>query len=383
MRTERRHGRRHIQLGPTLVGRTGIRASLIHVDGERVGGEHHQMDSDAYVRGERRGREGAADSAEQARKRAERGRLRLDDDWRLVVIEGCAERLFDQPVADLLGESLWDRLPTATRETFRPQFEHAAGTGVAVTFVDRDPPLDTETRLEVSARPSPMGLDVTIRDLDAAATTTSGRAGLEAFGDVLAHDLATPLSTVEGRLELARRTGEEAHLEEASGALTRVWTLVEDLADALREGTVVTEVRPVDLDGLARSVWDGLETEGPGLETAFSKAVYADECALSRLLQNLFQNALDHAGPATRVTLGKLADGDGFYIEDDGPGIPAEDREYAFEPGHSTAPEGSGVGLFSVRQVARGHGWTVTLAEAASGGARFEIRGVERVADPR
>ena len=75
------------------------------------------------------------------------------------------------------------------------------------------------------------------------------------------------------------------------------------------------------------------------------------------------------------VTVGDL-DG-GFYVADDGPGIPPEERERVFDSGYSTADTGTGFGLAIVERIVEAHGWTVDVAESAAGGARFEIRGVE------
>jgi signal transduction histidine kinase len=67
----------------------------------------------------------------------------------------------------------------------------------------------------------------------------------------------------------------------------------------------------------------------------------------------------------------------GFYIEDDGPGIPEDAREEIFEVGYSTLPDGTGFGLNIVKKIAKAHGWELTVGEGSDGGARFEITGVE------
>ena len=77
------------------------------------------------------------------------------------------------------------------------------------------------------------------------------------------------------------------------------------------------------------------------------------------------------------VTVGALADG--FSVEDDGAGIPAEHRESIFDTGYSTSTGGTGFGLRIVQQVAEAHGWDIAVTEGTAGGARFQITGVDLV----
>ena len=86
----------------------------------------------------------------------------------------------------------------------------------------------------------------------------------------------------------------------------------------------------------------------------------ADPGRLQELFENLFRNAVEHAGDETTVRVGELADG--FFVEDDGPGIPLpEDREAVFEHGHTTAKSGSGLGLSIVKTIANAHGWSIAV----------------------
>jgi len=68
----------------------------------------------------------------------------------------------------------------------------------------------------------------------------------------------------------------------------------------------------------------------------------------------------------------------GFYVEDDGPGIPADERDRVLDPGYMSAAAGIGFGLAIVDRIAAAHGWTVRVAESADGGVRFEFAGIER-----
>jgi signal transduction histidine kinase len=66
-------------------------------------------------------------------------------------------------------------------------------------------------------------------------------------------------------------------------------------------------------------------------------------------------------------------------VADDGPGIPPERRDLVFEHGFTDSPDGTGFGLAIVRSIVEAHGWTVSVTESETGGARFEVRGVDRV----
>lgn len=67
----------------------------------------------------------------------------------------------------------------------------------------------------------------------------------------------------------------------------------------------------------------------------------------------------------------------GFFVGDDGPGIPPEHREDVFRSGFTTREHGTGFGLRIVREIANAHGWEIRVTDGPDGGARFEITGVE------
>ena len=75
------------------------------------------------------------------------------------------------------------------------------------------------------------------------------------------------------------------------------------------------------------------------------------------------------------VTVG--ARPNGFFVEDDGPGIPVEKRGEVLKEGHSSNEEGKGLGLSIVQTIAEAHGWTLSVVDGRNGGARFEVRGVD------
>ena len=204
---------------------------------------------------------------------------------------------------------------------------------------------------------------------------------LDQFASILSHDLRNPLSVAQGRVGLAREELEDGptaeDLERAAAALDRMEALVEGLLSLARHGDAVRDPGPVSLPTVAERCWGTVETGEAVLDIDTSASLRADPPRLRQLLENLVRNAVEHGGEDVRVRVGDLADG--FFVEDDGPGIPAEDRERVLEYGHSTAADGNGVGLAIVEQIAEAHDWTVEVTEGEAGGARIELRGVERV----
>ena len=204
---------------------------------------------------------------------------------------------------------------------------------------------------------------------------------LEEFTSVVAHDLRSPISVGEGNLDLYRETGEEERLDRVGDALARMEELVEDLLELARQGQAIGETEPVEVSRAVAESWDRAPTTAATLELAEGLGtVRADRERLHQLLRNLFRNAVDHAGEAPTVTVGPLggsrAEGreTGFYVADDGPGVPEADRERVFERGYSEAEGGTGFGLAIVDEIAAAHDWGVDVTESASGGARFEVR---------
>ena len=100
---------------------------------------------------------------------------------------------------------------------------------------------------------------------------------------------------------------------------------------------------------------------------------------MAQALENLFRNAIEHGGESVTVTIGVLDDKRGFYVADDGPGIPEAEREDVFDSGYTTSNDGTGFGLAIVSRICAAHGWDITATESESGGARIEITGVESI----
>ncbi|MEF8791829.1 MAG: PAS domain-containing protein [Haloarculaceae archaeon] len=200
---------------------------------------------------------------------------------------------------------------------------------------------------------------------------------LEEFASIVSHDLRNPLNVLQGALDLAERTGDPEQLAACRRAADRMEDLVEDVLALARQGETVTEADPVDLAGLVEDGWASVETGGADLRVETDRVVRADGSRLKQVVENLVGNAVGHAPGDVTVTVGDLDDG--FYVEDDGPGIPPGERDRVFDSGYSTTHAGTGLGLAIVERIVRAHGWTVGVTDGSDDGARFEIRGVEFV----
>lgn len=194
----------------------------------------------------------------------------------------------------------------------------------------------------------------------------------EQIADILSHDLKGPLAVVGGNIELARETGDEMYLQRAADALNRVHEMLDEVILLARTGELTDNVESVDLEATTRSAWASVQTRDATLDVVGSASIEADERVLRHLLGNLLTNAVVHAGPDVTVRVGPLERG--FFVEDDGPGIPADERHRIFDRGISLDQESTGFGLHIVHQIAEAHGWEISVSEAESGGARFEIR---------
>ncbi|NHN49954.1 GAF domain-containing protein [Halostella sp. JP-L12] len=216
---------------------------------------------------------------------------------------------------------------------------------------------------------------------------------LEEFASIVAHDLRNPLNVARGELSLLEPSTPTDRVESIERSLDRMESLIEDVLSLARQGRVVGDTAPVSLAAVARKVWSNVETGAATLAVdAEGTEVVADEFRLQELFENLFRNAVEHAGDDVTIAVGPIevddrddgpesaaeeGDAVGFFVEDDGPGIPDDEKGDVFEAGHTTTADGTGYGLYIVSEIAAAHGWEVAVVDGGDGGARFEITGVE------
>jgi len=273
----------------------------------------------------------------------------------------------------------------ADRERIRTAYERLSAEGDPFDLELRLNTDDSERRW-VRSRGEPwddggerVGARGTVQDIterkerEAALERTNDR--LDEFASVVSHDLRNPLVVAQGSLGLYRDSGSAADFERVVAAHERIEALITDLLTLAREGQEVTEWTTLALGERVTAAFELVPGDDATLDLAVGEyTLRADEARLGQLLDNLLGNAVRHGGADVTVRVGLLEDGAGFYVADNGPGIPAANRAEVFEHGYSTGSEGTGLGLAIVRSIAAAHGWQVGVADSALGGARFEVR---------
>lgn len=258
---------------------------------------------------------------------------------------------------------------------------------------------------------------------------------LDEFASVLAHDIATPLNVIENNARMIELEHDASRTAEIYDATERISGQIDALRSLAQQGHKTGDTEPVSLRAVAEVAWEETETWDATLQIRTADTVSADPLLLRELFQNLFENAVDHAvtpdtgepvrdaklshdrgqapapgstpdgepvrsvadddptdestlqlaapsEQAVAVEVGSLEDGDGggngsgFYVADDGPGIPPEKRSRIFEQGYTTTASGSGFGLAIVQRIVESHGWEITVdtPQGDLTGAQFEIR---------
>ena len=200
---------------------------------------------------------------------------------------------------------------------------------------------------------------------------------LKEFTDILSHDLRNPLNVLSGNLNQYKRTGDEKHIEVIERTTDRMERLVDDLLRVARQGQVVEQPEPTDIGTVLETARKGALPETATLRYEAVPRVMADPDRLVQVFENLLRNSAEHGGDDVTVRIGSLQRG--FYVEDDGPGIPEDDRDRVFDHGYTTRENGTGYGLSVVRSVVGAHGWDVSVVDTDRGGARFEVTAIEFV----
>ena len=219
---------------------------------------------------------------------------------------------------------------------------------------------------------------------------------VEAFAADVSHELKNPLASLSSAVESLDRVSDPELRRQLLAIIgddvRRLDRLITDIADISRLDAQLSRsaFAAVDLGMLVQSLIDARTARDPALEKRFRftrpyapMLVRGDEARLARVFENLIDNALSFSPAISPISLGVVAQTNTAlaWIEDEGPGVPADAREAIFNRFHSDRPESdpfgkhSGLGLAIAKTIVEGHDGNiaVTDSESGSGGARFTV----------
>jgi two-component system, OmpR family, sensor kinase len=222
---------------------------------------------------------------------------------------------------------------------------------------------------------------------------TAAFAGQRAFVADASHELRTPLTVIRGQLEVLAAqehpSGDEVRRVESlvQAEIARITRLVDDLLLlAKTDQTQFLEIEPIDLPAYLCELWDGvslLARRRFELGPIPAGVLRADPDRLAQALRNLVGNAIEHTAPErglVRLRVERAPNqGVRFLVEDDGPGIPSEQRErvfdrfYRMDAARDRVSGGTGLGLAIVRAIATAHGGRVAADRSPEGGAAIAL----------
>ncbi|THE63035.1 PAS domain S-box protein [Salinadaptatus halalkaliphilus] len=353
------------------------------------------------VRGRLAHRERALNRYERLVETAGDGMYVLDDQGHFTTVNDALVEMTGYTRAGLLGEHasiLFDEADvTAGRTTIRSLLEDGDQTDtVEMTLEtktgDRIP---SEAQIAILVDDGEfLGSVGVVRDITERKRSErklrEQNERLDAFARIVSHDLRNPLGVSQGYLDLVEETGSIDHVDQVRDGLDRMESIIDDVLAIARDGEWAADTETVALEDIAADAWEHVSTETAALSIDTQATIVADRSRLLRLLENLFRNSVEHGSTSSRpqaddsveddgiavtIRVGSFdaPDRHGFYVEDDGTGLPADIRDDLFDPSVSSGTDGLGIGLWIVREVATGHGWSVTASESENGGARFEF----------
>ncbi|HEX2028301.1 MAG TPA: HAMP domain-containing sensor histidine kinase [Nitriliruptorales bacterium] len=201
---------------------------------------------------------------------------------------------------------------------------------------------------------------------------------------ILAHDVRSPLTAVEGALELLDRCADrldEATRRKVLDAAFRQTRRIRQLAtglldlDRVESGALRIDRQAVELARAAKDAAGYVGDADIRVAVEPGVSVWADADRLEQVLVNLISNALVHGRPPVDVTAETSEGRVEISVRDHGPGVPPDAQQALFEPfSHAETTHGSvGLGLWIARQLVEAHGGAITY-ESAHPGARFVVR---------
>lgn len=324
------------------------------------------------------------------------GIIVIDADGTLSFTNAHTAEILGYPTEELIGREYDTSIFEATDSDGEPientVFEQVLSTGEPVFDAIRQVTRPDGQRIWLSVNGAPLqnqsgevtGVVFTAEDIteqkEQQQRLEQQNKRLESFAGMLAHELRNPLQIAQIHLQQAQPHNEDAAAE-IETAHERMKEMIDVLLVTVRGSDANLDSQPVAITDVAMDGWadaaEAAQTETADLDVETSQTIQADPVHVGHLLRNLFRNSLEHGDENVTVCVGDL--NTGFYIEDDGPGIPEDARDDVVKAGFTTRADGIGLGLTYVVHLAETYGWQYTITDSAAGGARFEFRDVALV----
>jgi signal transduction histidine kinase len=205
------------------------------------------------------------------------------------------------------------------------------------------------------------------------------------FLDDSSHELRSPMTVIRGHAQLLDLDGDpherEATIKIITDEIDRMNRIVEDLLLLARsERPGFLELGPVDVAELTEDVHRRASVMCGRtwlLDQRAAVVVTADRQSLTQAMLQFAQNVCVHTPDGVTVRIGSHVQNDEvhLWVQDDGPGVPADQVDNVFDRFVKAPhrPEGSGLGLSIVAAIAEAHGGSARLVRPPGGGSRFEI----------
>ncbi|HEY9709094.1 MAG TPA: ATP-binding protein, partial [Oculatellaceae cyanobacterium] len=314
-----------------------------------------------------------------------------------------AEPLLQRTRAELLGKNIWEVFPETVGSIFYEKYHQAVSEQVSVEFEGFYAPLNQWR--EIHAYPSKDGLSVYFTDISDRKQTEAEllkaldkerelNALKSQIVSVVSHEYRTPLTTILSSAELLEHyshtwTNEKKHqhLHRIQSSVHHLTKLVSDvlILDKAEAGKLEFNPTLLDVIALCRELIEELPLATPD-QIAFQfvrqeeyTQVYLDEKLLRQMLTNLLSNAIKYSHPQGTVNFALICEQNEvtFRIQDNGIGIPPEDRERLFESFHRASNvgviPGTGLGLAIVKKCVNLHGGQIAVESEVGVGTTFTV----------
>lgn len=290
-----------------------------------------------------------------------------------------AQVLWGTVILFLGGSAVFAVLAASLATQIAKPVERLAGSARAIGAGSWDAPVPAAGSGEIGELARELErMRLRLTELDRAHRDAERLATLGTFTATIAHEVRNPLSAVRLTVQLlARQRPDDPSLNLITEEMERLDLIVDELLSFSRGMAIQPEpvaLRPV-VEGVVRLL--RRQAEHTAVAVAVEGAggtVRADPNRLRQLAMNLLLNAIQAAQRGGGTVTVRLA-ADGFAIDDDGPGVEAEQLPHLFEAFRTTRPDGTGLGLHLARSIARAHGAELRHA-ARSPGASFILSGL-------